>query len=80
MKALVTVTLKTGVLDPQGAAIANALRTLGFDTVRGARQGKIIELDLTEDNPVKAERDVERMAETLLANGVIEDFTIEILD
>ncbi|MEM8760293.1 MAG: phosphoribosylformylglycinamidine synthase subunit PurS [Pseudomonadota bacterium] len=79
MKARVTVTLKPGVLDPQGAAIAHALRTLGFDGVTGARQGKIIELDLEETDRAKAEEEAARMADTLLANQVIENYSVEVL-
>ncbi|MEM6946100.1 MAG: phosphoribosylformylglycinamidine synthase subunit PurS [Pseudomonadota bacterium] len=79
MKARVTVTLKPGVLDPQGAAIAHALRTLGFEGVTGARQGKIIELDLEETDRAKAEAEAARMADTLLANQVIENYSVEVL-
>ncbi|MEL6576587.1 MAG: phosphoribosylformylglycinamidine synthase subunit PurS [Pseudomonadota bacterium] len=78
MKARVTVTLKPGVLDPQGAAIAAALATLGFEGVKGARQGKIIELDLDETDPVAAEATAAKMADTLLANQVIENYTVEV--
>ncbi|MEM9762270.1 MAG: phosphoribosylformylglycinamidine synthase subunit PurS [Pseudomonadota bacterium] len=78
MKARVTVTLKPGVLDPQGAAIAAALATLGFEGVKSARQGKIIELDLDETDPVAAEAAAAKMADTLLANQVIENYTVEV--
>ncbi|MEM6423097.1 MAG: phosphoribosylformylglycinamidine synthase subunit PurS [Pseudomonadota bacterium] len=78
MKARVTVTLKPGVLDPQGAAIAHALATLGFDGVREARQGKIIELDLDETDPDAAEAKAAKMADTLLANAVIETYSVEV--
>jgi len=79
MKARVHVTLKTGVLDPQGAAVKHSLGTLGFDGVNRVRQGKIIELDLDETDAAKAEAQVKGMCEKLLANTVIEDYTVEIL-
>ncbi|MGF1554214.1 MAG: phosphoribosylformylglycinamidine synthase subunit PurS [Paracoccaceae bacterium] len=78
MKARVTVTLKPGVLDPQGAAIAHALATLGFEGVREARQGKVIELDLDETDPERARAEAGRMAERLLANTVIETYRVEV--
>lgn len=76
MKARVTVTLKPGVLDPQGRAIHHALNGLGFEGVEGVRQGKIIELDLADGTPVAA---IEDMARKLLANTVIETFRVETL-
>jgi phosphoribosylformylglycinamidine synthase len=79
MKARVTVTLKPGVLDPQGQAIARALGTLGFDGVLGARQGKLIELDLAGTDPEAARAEVARMCEKLLANTVIEAYAVEIV-
>ena len=79
MKARVYVTLKNGVLDPQGAAVQHALGSLGFDGVDAVRQGKVIELDLTETDAAKAEASVTQMCEKLLANTVIEDFKVEIL-
>ena len=79
MKARVYVTLKNGVLDPQGAAVKHALGSLGFDGVDAVRQGKVIELDLTETDVAKAEASVTQMCEKLLANTVIEDFKVEIL-
>ncbi len=79
MKARVYVTLKNGVLDPQGAAVQHALGSLGFDGVDAVRQGKVIELDLTEIDAVKAKASVTQMCEKLLANTVIEDFMVEIL-
>ena len=78
MKARVHVTLKEGVLDPQGKAIANALAALGFDGVHGVRQGKYIEIDVDETDPGKAKSAVEEMCVKLLANTVIEDYTIEL--
>lgn len=79
MKARVTVTLKPGVLDPQGAAIAQALHALGFGGVEGARQGKLIELDLSGDDPDAARAEVAAMCEKLLANTVIETYAVEIV-
>ncbi|MGF1660333.1 MAG: phosphoribosylformylglycinamidine synthase subunit PurS [Rubrimonas sp.] len=76
MKARVTVTLRDGVLDPQGEAIRQALGTLGFGGVGGVRQGKVIELDLAETDPEAARAQVARMCETLLANTVIETYAI----
>lgn len=74
MKAIVTVMLKNGVLDPQGKAITGALHGLGFDEVDGARQGKVIELDLQSANDDR----LKEMCEKLLSNPVIEDYSIEI--
>ena len=79
MKARVTVMLKTGVLDPQGEAVRHALGTMGFSGVNGVRQGKVIELDLAETDPAKAETEVKAMCEKLLANTVIEGYRVEIL-
>ena len=79
MKARVDITLKTGVLDPQGKAIQHALGSLGFAGVEGVRQGKVIELDLAETDPVKAEATLKEMCEKLLANTVIENYSIEVL-
>ncbi len=78
MKARVHVMLKNGVLDPQGEAVRHALGGLGFDGVQGVRQGKVIELDLAGDDAEKAKADVTNMCEKLLANTVIESYTIEI--
>jgi phosphoribosylformylglycinamidine synthase len=79
MKARVFVTLKNGVLDPQGEAIRHALGSLGFDGVEGVRQGKVIDLDLAESDPSKAEAAAAEMCEKLLANTVIENYSVEIL-
>ena len=78
MKATVTVMLKSGVLDPQGKAIAHALGTLGFSGVNDVRAGKIIELDLAETDPDKARAMAEDMARKLLANTVIESFRVSL--
>ena len=78
MKAHVLITLKKGVLDPQGKAIENALKTLGFDQVKNVRQGKFIEIELDEKDITKAEKQVAKMSETLLANTVIENYQIDI--
>ncbi|GAA6175213.1 phosphoribosylformylglycinamidine synthase subunit PurS [Sulfitobacter pacificus] len=74
MKARVHVMLKNGVLDPQGEAVRHALGAIGFDGVNGVRQGKVIELDLAEGS---TEADVNAMCEKLLANTVIESYTVE---
>ncbi len=79
MKARVHVMLKDGVLDPQGEAVRHALGTLGFAGVSGVRQGKVIELDLAGSDKAAAEADVRAMCEKLLANTVIEKFSIEIV-
>jgi phosphoribosylformylglycinamidine synthase PurS subunit len=78
MKARVTVTLKAGVLDPQGKAIGNALHGLGFGEVGEVRAGKLIELELDAADPAAARARVEEMCRRLLANTVIEDYAIEI--
>ena len=79
MKARVTVMLKSGVLDVQGAAVRHALGTLGFAGVTGVRQGKVIELDLAETDRDAAEAQATAMCEKLLANTVIESYRVEIL-
>jgi len=79
VKAIVTVMLKNGVLDPQGKAIGQALATLGFAGVGEVRVGKRIELDLAETDPAKAREAAEAMARALLANLVIESFSVEIV-
>ena len=80
MKAKVHVTLKPGVLDPQGKAVQHALGSLGFQGVDEVRQGKYIELDLDETDAEKASARVEAMCEKLLANTVIENYSIEIAE
>ena len=78
MKAVVTVMLKAGVLDPQGDAVRHALGTLGFQGVEAVRQGKVIELDLAHTDRAAAEAEVRAMCEKLLANTVIESYRVEI--
>jgi phosphoribosylformylglycinamidine synthase len=78
VKAKVHVTLKNGVLDPQGKAIAHALGSLGFKDVGEVRQGKYIEIELKATDANKAKAEVEAMCQKLLANTVIENYTIEI--
>lgn len=78
MKARVHIMLKASVLDPQGAAIGNALAGLGFKGITTVRQGKVIELELVESDPGRARAEVEAMCRQLLANPVIEDFRIEL--
>ena len=79
MRARIHVTLKNGVLDPQGKAVEHALGSLGFGGVDNVRQGKFIELDLTETDPAKAEAKANDMCEKLLANTVIENYSVEII-
>nr|WP_274709364.1 phosphoribosylformylglycinamidine synthase subunit PurS [Nitratireductor luteus] len=78
MKARVTVTLKNGVLDPQGKAIEGALGGLGFEGVDHVRQGKVFDLQLETNDRTAAETQLKAMCEKLLANTVIEDYSIEI--
>ncbi|MBL9099286.1 MAG: phosphoribosylformylglycinamidine synthase subunit PurS [Alphaproteobacteria bacterium] len=78
MKARVTVMLKSGVLDPQGKAIGQALGRLGFAGVGDVRQGKVIELELDETDQGKARAKLSDMCEKLLANTVIENYAIEL--
>ena len=80
MKAKVHVTLKNGVLDPQGKAVQHALAGLGFEGVEEVRQGKFIELELSETDPAKAEAQAEEMCKKLLANTVIENYAVEIVE
>ena len=76
IKARVTVTLKNGVLDPQGKAIEGALGALGFSGIGQVRQGKVFDLALEGEDRAKAEADLRDMCEKLLANTVIENYTI----
>jgi phosphoribosylformylglycinamidine synthase subunit PurS len=78
MRARVHISLKPGVLDPQGKAIGNALKGLGFDEVGEVRQGKLIELELADADPAAARARVEDMCKQLLANPVIENYAIDI--
>jgi phosphoribosylformylglycinamidine synthase PurS subunit len=78
VKAVVTVMLKSGVLDPQGKAIGQALTGLGFAGVGEVRAGKVIELELAETDPAKARAQAEDMSRKLLANMVIESFRVEL--
>ncbi|OHV88474.1 phosphoribosylformylglycinamidine synthase subunit PurS [Mesorhizobium sp. ORS 3428] len=78
MKARITVTLKNGVLDPQGKAIEHALAGLGFDGVGQVRQGKVFDIELTGSDKAKAEADLKAMCDKLLANTVIENYSVAI--
>jgi len=78
MRARVHVTLKRGVLDPQGKAIGNALKSLGFSGVGDVRQGKYIEIEIDETDAARARARVGDMCEKLLANTVIEDYQIDL--
>ncbi len=80
MKARVIVTLKPGVLDPQGKAIEGALSSLSFSGVANVRQGKVFDLELDATDNKSAKAAVERMCEQLLANTVIENYVIELTD
>ncbi|MFN3889949.1 MAG: phosphoribosylformylglycinamidine synthase subunit PurS [Beijerinckiaceae bacterium] len=79
MKARVTVTLKNGVLDPQGKAIEGALRSLGVDGVDSVRQGKMFEIDVATSDRARAEALLKEACERLLANTVVENYRIELL-
>ncbi|MBI4184178.1 MAG: phosphoribosylformylglycinamidine synthase subunit PurS [Proteobacteria bacterium] len=80
MKAKVHVRLKSGVLDPQGKAVRHALLGLGFAGIESVRQGKLIEIELSETCPERAYASVEEMCRRLLANTVIEDYAIALED
>ena len=79
IKARVTVTLKNGVLDPQGKAIEHALSGLGFDGVGSVRQGKVFDLELAGTDKAKAEADLKAMCGRLLANTVIENYSVTLI-
>jgi phosphoribosylformylglycinamidine synthase PurS subunit len=79
LKARVHITLKTGVLDPQGKAIAHALGSLGFAGVADVRQGKYIEIDLADTDAASARSRVESMCQRLLANTIVEDYKVELI-
>lgn len=78
IKARITVTLKNGVLDPQGKAIEHALSGLGFDGVGQVRQGKVFDVELAGSDKATAEADLKAMCEKLLANTVIENYSVQI--
>ncbi|RWO82485.1 MAG: phosphoribosylformylglycinamidine synthase subunit PurS [Mesorhizobium sp.] len=78
IKARITVTLKNGVLDPQGKAIEHALSGMGFDGVGQVRQGKVFDVELAESDKAKAETDLKAMCDKLLANTVIENYSVAI--
>ncbi len=79
LKARVTVTLKNGVLDPQGKAIGGALATLGFEGVGQVRQGKVFDIVLSTSDRAAAESELKAMCERLLANTVIENYSVAII-
>jgi phosphoribosylformylglycinamidine synthase subunit PurS len=78
MKARVTVTLKAGILDPQGKAIEGALKALGIDGVASVRQGKIFDVEIAGSDKTRAEAALKEAAEKLLANTVIENYRVEV--
>jgi len=79
MKARVTVTLKSGILDPQGKAIEGALKSLGVAGIASVRQGKVFDIDIADTDRTKAEAALKEAAEKLLANTVIENYRVEVL-
>tara|TARA_R110002126_G_scaffold28093_1_gene93710 strand:+ start:19859 stop:20131 length:273 start_codon:yes stop_codon:yes gene_type:complete len=79
MKARVTVTLKNGVLDPQGKAIEGALGSMGFEGIGHVRQGKVFDLELSTTDAAAARQQLDEMCAKLLANTVIEDYAIELI-
>jgi phosphoribosylformylglycinamidine synthase len=80
MKARVTVTLKSGILDPQGKAIEGALRALGIDGIASVRQGKVFDIEIAGDDAPQAEAVLKAAADKLLANTVIENYRVEVLE
>jgi phosphoribosylformylglycinamidine synthase len=78
IKARITVTLKNGVLDPQGKAIEHALGALGFDGVGSVRQGKVFDVELKSADKTEAEAELTAMCDKLLANTVIENYSVEL--
>ena len=78
MSAIVYIRLKTEVLDPQGQAIESALKNLGENNINNIRQGKLIEMDIEAKNKEDAEEKIEKITKSLLANTVIEEYSIEI--
>jgi phosphoribosylformylglycinamidine synthase PurS subunit len=79
MKARVTVTLKNGILDPQGKAIEGALKSLGVDGIASVRQGKVFDIEIPGGDKAKAEEALKAAADKLLANTVIENYRVEVL-
>jgi phosphoribosylformylglycinamidine synthase len=79
MKARVTVTLKTGILDPQGKAIEGALRSLGIEGVASVRQGKVFDLEVETTDPTRAQTLLEQACDKLLANTVVENYRVELI-
>ena len=79
MKARVTVTLKTGVLDPQGKAIEGALKSLGIEGIASVRQGKVFDIEVSGTDTAQAEAVLKAASEKLLANTVVENFKVEVL-
>jgi phosphoribosylformylglycinamidine synthase PurS subunit len=79
MKARVTVTLKSGILDPQGKAIEGALRSLGVEGVASVRQGKVFDIELEGADKARAEELLKQAADRLLANTVIENYRVEVI-
>jgi phosphoribosylformylglycinamidine synthase len=80
VKARVTVTLKSGILDPQGKAIEGALRSLGIEAVASVRQGKVFDIEIDGSDRARAERTLNDAAEKLLANTVIENYRVEVAE
>jgi phosphoribosylformylglycinamidine synthase len=78
MKARVTVTLKSGILDPQGKAIEGALKSLGVDGVASVRQGKVFDIEIEGDNRTRAEAALKQAADKLLANTLIENYDVKL--
>ena len=79
MKARVTVTLKSGILDPQGKAIEGALKSLGVDGVGSVRQGKVFDIEIEGDNRTRAEAALKQAADKLLANTLIENYDVKLI-
>jgi len=79
MKARVTVTLKTGILDPQGKAIEGALKSLGVGGIASVRQGKVFDIEVDDTDRARTEAALKEAAEKLLANTVIENYRVEVL-
>jgi phosphoribosylformylglycinamidine synthase PurS subunit len=79
MKARITVTLKNGILDPQGKAIEGALRALAVPGIDSVRQGKVFDIEVAESDPAAAERTLKDACEKLLANTVVENYRVELL-